>query len=62
MVFGSRAELGHCCAERAEVVHHGLVNENVPVGKEKNPLHAARLPQPPDDLKRRVGLFRSRSP
>ena len=54
-----RAQLGHRRAERAEVVHHRLVDEDVAVGKEEDAFLAAGLPQPPDDLERGVGLARA---
>ena len=57
--LGAGAELRHCRAERPEVVDHRLVDQDVPVGKEKDPLLAPRLPQPPDDLKSRVSLARA---
>ena len=50
------AELRHRRAERAEVVHHRLVDEHVAVGEEEDALLAAGLPQPPDDLEGGVGL------
>ena len=50
------AELGHRRAERPEVVDHRLVDEDVAVGEEQNPLLPSGLPEPPDDLKRGVGL------
>ena len=53
------AELRHRRAERAEIVDHRLVDEDVAVGKEEDALFAAGLPQPPDDLKRGVGLARA---
>ncbi len=43
-------------AERAEVVHHRLVDQDVAVGEEEDALLAAGLPQPPDDLEGGVGL------
>ena len=49
-------ELGHRAAERAEVVDHRLVDQHVAVGEVEHALRAARLPQPPDDLKGGVGL------
>ncbi len=50
------ANLGHCRFERLEVVHACLVDENVTVSQEENPLLRAGPPKPPDDLKGRVGL------
>ncbi len=50
------AELCHRGAERAEVVHHGLVDEDVAVGEEEDALLPPGLPQPPDDLEGGVGL------
>ena len=49
-------DLRHRLTERLEVVGHGLVDEDVAVGEEEDAFLRARLPQPPDDLKRRVGL------
>jgi hypothetical protein len=47
-------------AERLEVVGLGLVDQDVAVGEEEDALlHGAGLPQPPDDLKGRVGLARA---
>ena len=54
--LGAGAELRHGRAEGPEVVHHGLVDQDVAVGKEKDALLAAGLPQAPDDLKGGVGL------
>ena len=54
--LGTGAELRHRRAERPEVVHHRLVDQHVAVGEEQDALLAARLPQPPDDLERGVGL------
>ena len=54
--LGAGAELGHRGAEGAEVVDHGLVDQDVAVGEEQDALLAAGLPQPPDDLKGGVGL------
>ena len=52
----ARAELGHCRAERPEIIDHRLIDEDVAVGKEQDALLAPGLPQPPDNLKRGVGL------
>src|SRR4051794_31234806 len=49
-------EFCHRRAKRTEVVHHRLVDENVTVGEEQDALLSTRLPQAPDDLKRRAGL------
>ena len=54
--LGAGAELGHGRAEGAEVVDHGLVDQDIAVGKEQDALLAAGLPQSPDDLKGGVGL------
>ena len=54
--LGVRRKLRHRRAERAEIVHHRLVDQHVAVGKEQDALLAAGLPQAPDDLKRRVGF------
>ena len=54
--LGVGRELRHRRAERAEVVDHRLVDQHVAVGEEQDALLAARLPQPPDDLKGGVGL------
>ena len=50
------AQLGHGALERAEVVDHGLVDQDVPVGQEQDALLGTRLPQPPDDLESGIGL------
>ena len=52
----ARAQLRHRPLERTEVVDHRLVDEDVAVRQVEDPLLASRLPQPPDDLERRVGL------
>ena len=49
-------DLGHCIGERFEIVDHGLVNENVSVSEEQDPLDLAALPEPPDDVESGVGL------
>ncbi len=54
--LGVGRKLRHRRAERAEVVHHRLVDQHVAVGQEQDALLAARLPQAPDDLERGVGL------
>ena len=56
MVLALVLKLRHRRAERAEVVDHRLVDQDVAVGEEQDALLAARLPQPPDDLERGVGL------
>ena len=43
--LGARAELRHCRAERAEVIHHRLIDEDVAVGEEEDAFLAAGLPQ-----------------
>ena len=59
--LGSCRELGHRRPKRPEVVDHGLIDQDVAIREEQDALLAARLPQPPDDLKGGVGLARSRS-
>ena len=54
--LGFRRELGHRRAKWPEVVDHGLVDQHVAVGQKQDALLAARLPKPPDDLERGVGL------
>ena len=49
-------DLGHRLAEGLEVVGLGLVDQDVAVGEEEDAFLRARLPQPPDDLERGVGL------
>ena len=49
-------DLGHRLAEGLEVVVLGLVDQNIAIGKEEDAFLLLRLPQPPDDLKRGVGL------
>ena len=51
---------GHNRPEWPKVVDHGLVDQHVAVGQEQNALLAARLPEPPDDLKGSIGLTGSR--
>ena len=50
------AELCHGGAEGAEVVHHGLVDQDIAVGEEKNAFLAPGFPQAPDDLEGGIGL------
>ena len=52
----ARTELGHCRTERPEIIHHRLIDEDIAVGKEQDAFLAPGLPQPPDNLKRGVGL------
>ena len=54
--FCARAELCHRRPERAEIIDHRLVNENVTIGEKEDALLPPRLPQPPDDLKGSVSL------
>ena len=49
-------DLGHLAAERLEVVHARLVDEDVAVGEEEDALLCAGFPEPPDDLERGVGF------
>ena len=49
-------DFGHLVAEEAEVVGHGLVDQDVPIGQVEDASRPLRPPQPPDDLKRGVGL------
>ena len=53
---GVGRELCHRPAERAEIVDHRLVDEDVAVGQEQDALLASGLPQSPDDLEGGVGL------
>src|SRR3546814_5631463 len=48
--------LRHRAAKRLEVVRLRLVNEDVAVGEEQNPLLCTCLPYPPEHLKRVVGF------
>ena len=57
--FGIGAELGHRALEGAEVVDHGLVNQDVAVGQKQDAFFGAAFPQTPNDLKRGVGLARA---
>ena len=50
------ADLGHGLTERLEVVRPGLIDKDVAIGQEQNPLTRARFPQSPDDLEGCVGL------
>jgi hypothetical protein len=54
--LGVGAQLGHRTLERPEVVDHGLVDQDVPIGQEQDAFLGAALPQPPDDLESGVGL------
>ena len=54
--LGAGAELGHGRAEGAEVVDHGLVDEDVAVGEKEDAFLPPGLPEPPDDLEGGVGL------
>jgi hypothetical protein len=56
--LGVGRELRHGADERPEVVHHRLVDQDVAVGEEQDPLLRARLPQAPDDLEGRECLAR----
>ena len=49
-------DFGHFVAEEAEIVGHRLVDQDVPVGQVEDAARPLRPPQPPDDLKRGVGL------
>jgi hypothetical protein len=51
-----RAQLGHGAFERPEVVDHGLIDQDVPIGQIQDAFLGLALPQAPDDLERRVGL------
>jgi hypothetical protein len=55
-------DLRHRAAERLEVVRLGLVDEDVAVGEEEDPLLHPGLPQAPDDLERGVGSCPCPSP
>ena len=54
--LGFRAELGHRCAERAEVVDHRLVDQDVAVGEKEDAFFRPGFPQAPNDLERGVGF------
>ena len=54
------AQFGHGALERAEVVDHGLVDEDVAVGQKQDAFFSPALPQPPNDLKGGVGLASAR--
>ena len=54
--FGVDAEFRHDATERAEVVHHRLVDQHVAVGQKQDAFLAPGLPQTPDDLEGGVGL------
>ena len=51
--------LGNHIFERAEIVLHGLVNQNIAVGEIENALFQFVFHQPPDDLKGGVGFART---
>ena len=54
------ADLSHHLSEGLEVVGDGLVGEDVAIDEEEDALDPLRFPQPPDDLKGRVGLAGAR--
>ena len=54
--LGAGAELGHGCAEGAEVVDHGLIDQDIAIGEVEDAFLAPGFPQTPDDLKGGVGL------
>ena len=54
--LGAGAELGHRCAKGAEVVDHGLIDQDIAIGEIEDAFLAPGLPQTPDDLKGGVGL------
>ena len=54
------SHLRHGVAERLEVLHHSLIDEDVAVRDEKRMFHEASLAQTVDDLERSVGLARTR--
>ena len=54
--FRVRGELGHFPGEGAEVVDHGLVDEDITVGEEEDAFFASGFPEAPDDLKSGVGF------
>jgi hypothetical protein len=49
-------ELRHGGAEGAEVIHHRLIDKDIPVSKEENALSTTCLPKTPDNLESGVGL------
>ena len=52
-------DLGHLAAKRFEIVHPGLVHQNIAVRQEQNALFSSGLPEPPDNLKGDKGLARA---
>ena len=58
--LGIDAEFGHGLPEGAEVVDHGLIDQDIAVGEEEDALFAACFPQAPDDLKGGKGFARAR--
>ena len=50
------AEFGHRALERAKVVDHGLVDQDVAVGQKQDAFFCAALSQAPDDLKGGIGF------
>ena len=56
LVHLAAADFGHLAAELLEVVHAGLIHENVAVGEEQDALLGACFPEPPDDLGGDVGF------
>src|SRR5438552_17154482 len=53
-------DFGHCRAERFEVIGSSLINQNISVREEENPLLCPRLPKSPDYLKRGESLAGAR--
>src|ERR1700691_1982713 len=47
--FRARTQLGHGRAEGPEVIHHRLIDEDIPVSEKQDAFLPASLPQPPDD-------------
>ena len=59
-VHRALCDLGHCRAERLEVVDSGLIRQDVAVDKEENTFLRTGFPKTPDGLEYRVGLPRAR--
>ena len=56
MVFAPVLSFAIAAPNGPEIVDHRLVDQDVAVGEEEDAFLAPGLPQPPDDLKGRVGL------
>ena len=49
-------DLGHDRSEWLEVIDQGLIGQDIPVDQKQAPFNDFCLPEPPDDLKCRIGF------